>query len=80
MAATAKVNAPIQSGPVISFLPGQRCSVAGGLIYTRPLLPKTPSLIQPKLAIGEADDEYEREADRVADTIMRMPEPRLQRT
>ena len=31
--------------------------------------------IQAKLAIGPADDEYEREADRLADDVMRMPEP-----
>lgn len=30
--------------------------------------------IQPKLTIGRADDEYEREADRVADEVMRMPD------
>jgi hypothetical protein len=30
--------------------------------------------IQAKLRVGAPDDEYEREADRVADTIMRMPE------
>jgi len=29
--------------------------------------------IQPKLRIGPADDHYERQADRVADTVMRMP-------
>src|SRR5262245_17415786 len=33
-------------------------------------------LLQPKLTIGHADDPYEREADRVADQVMRMPEPR----
>jgi hypothetical protein len=33
-------------------------------------------LIQAKLKIGKPDDEYEREADRVAETVMRMPEPR----
>ena len=32
-------------------------------------------VIQPKLEIGSPDDEYEREADRVADMVMRMPEP-----
>jgi hypothetical protein len=32
-------------------------------------------LIQPKLTIGPADDEYELEADQVADQVMRMPEP-----
>jgi hypothetical protein len=35
-------------------------------------------LVQAKLAVGEPDDEYEREADRVADTVMRMPEPAVQ--
>jgi uncharacterized protein DUF4157 len=31
--------------------------------------------LQPKLTIGQADDPYEREADRVADQVMRMPAP-----
>jgi len=31
--------------------------------------------LQPKLTISQADDPYEREADRVADQVMRMPEP-----
>jgi hypothetical protein len=35
--------------------------------------------IQPKLKIISAHDSYEQEADRVADQVMRMPEPRLQR-
>ena len=30
--------------------------------------------IQPKLVVGPADDKYEREADRVAEQVMRMPE------
>lgn len=32
------------------------------------------SIIQTKLKIGQADDQYEQEADRVADQVMRMPE------
>jgi Domain of unknown function (DUF4157) len=32
-------------------------------------------LLQPKLTISQADDPYEREADRVADQVMRMPAP-----
>jgi hypothetical protein len=32
-----------------------------------------PAPIQHKLRIGPADDHYERQADRVADTVMRMP-------
>ena len=35
-------------------------------------------MIQAKLTIGRPDDEYEREADRVADQVMRMPEPVVQ--
>jgi hypothetical protein len=34
--------------------------------------------IQSKLEIGQADDKYEQEADRMADAVMRMPNPRLQ--
>jgi outer membrane protein OmpA-like peptidoglycan-associated protein len=44
---------------------------------------KEHDTIQPKLAVGPADDEYEREADRVAEHVMRMPDPvsrALQRT
>ena len=41
--------------------------------------PRCAPIIQPKLIIGQPDDKYEQEADRVADEVMRMPEPRLQR-
>jgi len=33
--------------------------------------------IQPKLSVGSPDDPYEREADFVADRVMRMPAPRF---
>ena len=35
--------------------------------------------IQAKLTIGKPDDKYEQEADRVADQVMSMPEPGVQR-
>lgn len=35
--------------------------------------------LQPKLAISTPGDIYEQEADRVADQVMRMPEPAVQR-
>jgi hypothetical protein len=35
--------------------------------------------IQAKLKVGQPGDVYEREADRVADAVMRMPEPGVQR-
>jgi hypothetical protein len=34
-------------------------------------------LLQAKLKIGELNDIYEQEADRMADRIMRMPEPTI---
>jgi len=43
-------------------------------------LPVTqPLLIQPKLTVGLPKDRYEQEADHVADTIMRMSVPDIQR-
>ncbi len=33
-------------------------------------------ILQPKLRIGKAGDKYEQEADRLADQVMRMPEPK----
>ena len=38
-----------------------------------------PPLLQPKLTIGQPDDRYEQEADRVAEQVMRLPEPGIQR-
>ncbi len=36
------------------------------------------SRLQAKLTVGAPDDVYEQEADRVADEVMRMPEPVVQ--
>ncbi len=36
--------------------------------------------LQAKLRIGKPNDKYEQEADRVADKVMRMPEPAIQPT
>jgi len=83
-----KANITAPAVPEASFLPVQNKPVnagrtyddSGSYGYRHNALSSQPPLIQPRLAIGEPDDEYEREADRVADTIMRLPEPRLQRT
>ena len=37
------------------------------------------TMLQAKLRIGSPNDAYEREADRVAEQVMRMPEPNVQR-
>jgi outer membrane protein OmpA-like peptidoglycan-associated protein len=49
------------------------------LATERPNQPQTPSqLIQLKLAIGQINNPLEQEADRVADQVMRTPEPQPQ--
>jgi hypothetical protein len=40
-----------------------------------PLFPPEAGIIQPKLVVGQVDDPLEHEADRVADQVMRMPDP-----
>jgi hypothetical protein len=60
--------------------PGERAVVSRARSVTSPALvqgesrPKAPR-IQPKLKVGEPNDRYEQEADRVAEQVMRMPEP-----
>ena len=38
-----------------------------------------PPRVQAKMKIGQPGDKYELEADRVAEQVMRMPEPNIQR-
>ena len=44
-----------------------------------PVFARTPVRTQPKLEVSTPGDVYEREADRVAGQVMRMPETRVQR-
>ncbi len=60
-----------QSCPLLLSTPS-RCPF-GGACHT------CPPRIQTKLKIGQPNDKYEQEADRIADEIMRMPDPCLQR-
>lgn len=43
-----------------------------------PLQPPTAAVLQTKLAINKPGDDYEREADRISEQVMRMSEPQLQ--
>lgn len=47
--------------------------------FQMPVYSRASVKLQPKLAVNTPGDEYEREADRIADQVMRMPEPQLQR-
>ncbi|MDQ1388402.1 MAG: hypothetical protein QOF56_1856 [Acidobacteriaceae bacterium] len=44
-----------------------------------PMHAQAPITLQPKLTINTPGDVYEQEADHVAEQVMRMPDPRLQR-
>lgn len=61
-----QVRAPWRGFGSISIFPPERGSASQ-------LLPPLPGVLQPKLEIGAADDPLEREANRVADRITRMP-------
>ena len=43
-----------------------------------PVRTAAPTMIQPRLTISQPRDKYEREADRVADLVMGMPERGIQ--
>jgi hypothetical protein len=84
-AALAARPAPPASGHDFSHLPVR--GNGGNLAETTcPLSPRTcpfggachtcPVHVQAKLKISQPDDEHEREADRVADAVMRMSEPK----
>ena len=74
----SKENAPIFNPTAASALPLQRkaiCACGGGC----PACQSKPA-IQTKLSISAPGDLYEQEADRIADQVMRMPDPSLARS
>ena len=76
---TVAPRTPHRAPPIYRMAPtlqAQRAHVRGTL--GRHAAQPAP-LIQPKLRVGAVDDPLEHEADRVADRVMRMPEPAVQR-
>jgi hypothetical protein len=59
-----------KSEPCPLSLTGPKACPFGGACHA------CPARIQTKLAISQPGDEYEQEADRVAEQVMRMPDPR----
>ncbi len=63
----------------------QTRSVASSFVHSahsvrpNPAFSRFPLFLQPKLAISQPGDPYEQEADRVAEQVMRMPIPTVQR-
>ena len=70
-AARSQVSARVTEHPYVQ---------AQGIIGNHGLLRRYGSdVIRAKLKVGSPGDKYEQEADRVADEVMRMPEPEVQR-
>ena len=68
-------SASLQDAPQLRSAPeASGDGAAGEAVHTRP-----GARLSPKLRIGAVDDPLEREADRVADQIMRTPKPAVQR-
>lgn len=73
---TQKVAAPLKSSPTDGVRLSRTYSAANSLL---PDFTPTPIRLQAKLTVNTPGDKYEQEADRVAEQVMRMPEPQLQR-
>ena len=78
---------PVSISVMPSPLLQRKCACGGSLGLSgectecskKKLTGESLPLIQPKLKISQPNDKYEQEADRVADMVMRMPEPKIQR-
>ncbi len=76
-------NAPSTSKPAYNFSPFsviQRCACGGSCPSCQAEKEKKALPIQTKLRIGAPNDRYEQEADRIADQVMRMPDPEAVQT
>ncbi len=67
-------NAPPLSSSAPMIQRKASCACGGGCPACQSSLP-----LQAKLKIGQPNNMYEQEADRVADQVMRMPDPLIQR-
>jgi Domain of unknown function (DUF4157) len=65
-------DAPVRSESALKFLYAKNAAQHNPLWQS---LAMRSGVLQPKLTISQSDDPYEREADRVADQVMRMPAP-----
>jgi outer membrane protein OmpA-like peptidoglycan-associated protein len=73
--ALLRAGAPPRPSPSRMPILQRQCACGGTCADCK----EEASNLQTKLAINEPGDEYEREADRVADQVMRMPAPSLQK-
>jgi hypothetical protein len=71
------VHSSEKAGPVNALDPITSYQQAFGNHAVQRML--RAKVIQAKLVVNPPDDEYEKEADQVADKVMRMPEPVVQR-
>ena len=72
-----KLNSPALAKADNPSLAQARSGSSPHALWARPVqrLGERRSLLQAKLSVGQPDEAYEQEADRVADQVMRMPDP-----
>lgn len=72
---------PITSAdPHLDTVNTEQGATAGMPVFLqRSSVSQATTFLQPKLTVNEPGDQYEQEADRIADQVMRMPEPTIQR-
>ena len=61
------------SSPPVQISPDRPRSAEFSAVPPRTAAPAPKLVVQPSLTVNEPGDPYEQEADRVADTVMRMP-------
>ena len=75
-----------RTSPVLQTVQRQNSSPGSAFVQLSPLCPcdggcpRCIGTIQPKLKIGQPNDKYEQEADRIAEQVMRMKDPEVQRS
>ena len=87
MSTLSRVKSQSPTTPALSFMPmqsgllneQQKLGPVKELNHQSQPLSIAPLLIQRKLSVGEPDDIYEKEADRVAAQVMQIPESQIQR-
>ncbi len=75
---------PVRSNADVQTQPGQSHELSSGILHQRMLgnqgMLRAETVIQTKLVVNTPGDAYEQEAERVAEQVMRMPEPGVQRS
>jgi len=75
----AQPNLPTHTEYLGAGLTGMASRPSGHAFSRIPIHPPRSGVVQAKLAVNQPEDEYEQEADRISEQVMRMPDSQLQR-